>query len=256
MTNNNKKLFSGRKEFRQDNDEPPLQQRINVSTFPAAYRRLICLRLPMEVADILELRDTLNQSLEHAERTGLVPDYHEYTGTLNSAVQGLGIKRQHHAHKLVGMLSLFRELHYKHTLMSRNREILLRQLVQQNDAAQSHSARFGIASLLTAVIGFITLLSLPESGWLLKAIIIVSAIASLDFFQSLRILGKEHRILSDELGAVLRDRIESMQWQTLSRNIASILGYRNDEHAFVIQATTDGFSKADIADDSGDFNYH
>ncbi len=256
MAHNKNKLFSSRQNFSRTDVDQALQQRISVRNFPASYRRLICLRLPADVADILELRDTLNLSLEHAERSRLIPDYHEYAGALNTAVEELGIRQQHHAHKLVGMLSLFRELHYKHTLMSRNREIQLRQLVDQNRMAQSHSTRFGIASLLTAVIGFITLLSLPESGWLLKAIIIVSAIASLDFFQSLRILGKEHGILSEELSAVFRDRIESIRWETLSRNIASILGYRKDRSAFVIQTTTDGFNKADMSDEPDGFQFH
>lgn len=258
MATADKKLFSRTKQFPEPGatSETPLQQRISVSNFPSFYRKLICLRFPMDVADIIEIRDSLNQSLDHAERSRLIPDFHEYAKTLNSAVKHLGIERQHHADKMIGILSLFRELHYKHTLMSCNRENHLRKLVVQNRQAQSHSTRFGIASLLTAVIGFITFLALPESGWLLKAIIMVSAIATLDFFQSLRILDKEQKILSDELAAVVRDRIEHMQWNTLSANIASILGYRKDESAFVIQTTVDGFNRDNTSDDTGNFHYH
>ncbi|MBE9515370.1 MAG: hypothetical protein IME93_00180 [Proteobacteria bacterium] len=236
-----RKKISQKKKHQQK--EALLKQYITVSNFPKAYRKLLCLRFPMDVAEIIELRDMLNQSLERSELLNVTPGFKNFTSTLTDAIELSGVDRQHHADKMVGILSLFRELHYKHNLMSRNREIQLRQLREQNRESNENSVRFGIAALLTAIMGFITFLAVPESGWLLKGITIVSAIATLDFFQSLRIFDGEYKILTDEFNTVLRERVDNMNWEKLTSNLAAILGYRKDQSAFLIHSTADGFNR-------------
>ena len=243
-----RKKMSAKKQKRQQQNEALLQQRITVSNFPETYRKLLCLRFPIDVAEIIELRDMVNQSLERSELLNSTPGFHDFAATLTNAIELSGVERQHHADKMVGILALFRELHYKHTLMSRNREIQLGQLREQNRESHEHSGRFGVASLLTAIMGFIAILALPESGWLLKGITIVSAIATLDFFQSRNIFDNEHKILNDEYNTVLRERVEIINWDKLTSNLAAILGYRKDESAFLIHSTVDGFNHAGGAD--------
>lgn len=243
-----RKKMSAKKQKRLQQDGTLLQQRITVSNFPETYRKLLCLRFPMDVAEIIELRDTINQSLEHSELLTTTPGFHDFAATLTNAIELSGVERQHHADKMVGILALFCELHYKHTLMSRNREIQLGQLREQNRESHEDSGRFGVASLLTAIMGFITILALPESGWLLKGITVVSAIAALDFFQSRRIFDSEHKILNNEINTVLRERVEKINWEKLTSNLAAILGYRKDENAFVIHSSIDGFNHTGSTD--------
>ena len=243
-----RKKMSTKKQRRLQQNEALLQQHITVSNFPETYRKLVCLRFPLDVAEIIELRDMVNQSLERSDLFNTTPGFQDFAATLTDAIELSGVERQHHADKMVGILALFRELHYKHTLMSRNREIQLDQLREQNCESHENSGRFGVAALLTAIMGFIALLAVPESGWLLKGITIVSAIAALDFFQSRHIFEREQKILNDEFNTVLRERVDKINWGKLTSNLASILGYRKDTSAFLIHSTVDGFNHTNGAD--------
>jgi len=221
-----------------------LQQHITVSSFPAVYRTLAGLRFPADVEDVIEIRDMINQSLDRAERSAIAPRLSQLDNTFTSAIEQSGIHRQHHAEKLARILVLFRELHFQHTLMSRNREIQIRQLMADNREARASSTRLGMISIISASISFISLLALPEPSWLIKSTTLVFAIAALDYFQSLHIFDREYGILTSELNGVLRDRVGAMNRTTLARNLAAVLGYSKHGDAFLIQTGIDGFGNS------------
>ncbi|MEK7759035.1 MAG: hypothetical protein AAB304_05475, partial [Pseudomonadota bacterium] len=117
--------------------------------FPYFYARVLALRFPISVAEVLELRDLINHSADVYEEPADIPQNREFRESLESAIHSFGIENRQHGERLLRVLSMLRNMHYQHTIASRDAEQRQRQLQADNRATRRHSLRNGVLALLT-----------------------------------------------------------------------------------------------------------
>lgn len=191
------------------------------------YRTINSLRFPLAVADVLELRHTLNHAIDGYTSPVDTPDYRQFESALNSAIESFGIDKPRHAKKLRMIITLFRDFHYAHIVASRNKEARLRHLQSKNREARVRSIRYGVLTFIASLLGAFIWVGLPQASWLIKASTAILAIISWDNFHSLSILDKEIVILRQELADHLRQRIKTVKWKPLIHKLALILGFKH-----------------------------
>jgi hypothetical protein len=199
---------------------------ITVASFPALYRRIAAMRFPIAVEEVLELRGLLNHSLEIFEEPGDNPQYREFNDSLLTAIHSFGIENERHCKRLLTMLAMFRNLHYHHSIDSRNAEEKLRLEQTTNRQARSRSVRYGLFSLLGTMIGGMAWIGVAEAAWWLKLLTAGFAYFAWGYHHSLPALDKEMARLTAQLNDVLRNRIDTLNWKTLIHKISLILGYK------------------------------
>lgn len=194
--------------------------------FPDFYARIIALRFPISVAEVLELRDLINHSADNYEEPGDLPPNREFRESLESAIQSFGIENRHHGERLLKVLVMLRGMHYHHTVASRDAEQRLRTAQTDNRAARRHSLRYGIIALL-ATAGSAAAWTLSESpGWILRLLPLVPALAAWGYFHALPALDRDMERLTRELNVVLRKRVDMLNWRMLIHKLGLLLGYK------------------------------
>jgi len=200
--------------------------RLTSESLPDFYARILALRFPISVAEVLELRGLINHSADVYEETPELPQNREFCESLESAIHSFGIENRHHSERLLRVLVMLRGMHYHHTIASRDAEQRLRRLQAENRAARSHSLRNGVLAMLimlgTGAIWAVT----NEPGWFLKLLPLISGVAALGYFHALPLLDREMLRLTQELNNVLRKRVETLNWRTLIHKLALLLGYK------------------------------
>lgn len=200
---------------------------ITTRDFPDFYARVLALRFPISVAEVLELRDLINHSADVHEEPADIPQNREFRESLESAIQSFGIENRQHGERLLRVLSMLRNMHYQHTIASRNAEQRLRQLQIDNRTARRHSLRNGVLALLTTLGTGLAWFSLEgATGWLLKLLPLTAAVVALGYFHALPLLDREMERLTRDLNAVLRKRVDTLNWRTLIHKLALLLGYK------------------------------
>lgn len=194
--------------------------------FPDFYARVLALRFPISVAEVLELRDLINHSADVYEEPADIPQNREFRESLESAIQSFGIENRQHGERLLRVLSMLRSMHYQHTVASRDAEQRLRRLQAENRTARQHSLRNGVLALLTVLGTGLAWFSLEAPGWLLKLLPLAGAIIALGYFHALPLLDREMERLTRELNDVLRKRVDTLNWRTLIHKLALLLGYK------------------------------
>lgn len=200
---------------------------ITTTTFPAFYRWLMGLRFPLKVADVLEIRDTINHAADAFRVPPPTPDYRHFKEALQTAIESFGIHNKRHVDRLIHILTMFRELHYKHSIHSRDCEWRLRSILGDNEDARRRSKQYGLLTLVASVFAFIAWIAMGNVGWLMKLSIVLLLYASLDYFHSLTTLRNEKQIVTRELNDLLRDRVDSLNWKTLIHKLALLMGYKH-----------------------------
>lgn len=195
--------------------------------FQTFYNRIVGLRFPIDVAQVLELRFLINHAVDRYREPPRTPDYRQFREALQTAIDSFSIENKHHSERLLKTLAMLRELHYTHSINSRNTEIRLRTDLANNRAARTQSIRFGLFSVFTAVISAILWLSLTEAEWWIKLITAGSAYLAWDYFRSLSALDREMNLLTQQLNDVLRRRVQSLNWKTLIHKLSLILGFKH-----------------------------
>ena len=194
--------------------------------FPDFYARVLALRFPISVAEVLELRDLINHSADVHEEPADIPQNREFRESLEGAIHSFGIENRQHGERLLRVLSMLRDMHYQHTITSRDAEQRLRQLQADNRATRRHSLRNGVLALLTMLGAGLTWFSLEGAGWLLKLLPLTAAVVALGYFHALPLLDREMERLTRDLNDVLRKRVDSLNWRTLIHKLALLLGYK------------------------------
>lgn len=194
--------------------------------FPDFYARVLALRFPISVAEVLELRDLINHSADVYEEPAEIPQNREFRESLESAIQSFGIENRQHSERLLRVLSMLRNMHYQHTISSRDAEQRLRQLQVDNRTARRHSLRNGVLALLTTLGSGLAWFSLAEAGWLLKLLPLTAAVVALGYFHALPLLDREMEQLTRDINDVLRKRVDTLNWRTLIHKLALLLGYK------------------------------
>ena len=211
--------------------------------FPDFYARILALRFPISVAEVLELRDLINHSADVHEEPADIPQNREFRESLESAIHSLGIENRQHGERLLRVLSMLRNTHYQHTIASRDAELRLRRMQVDNRVARRHSLRNGALALLATVLGTgLAWYSLEGAGWLLKLLPLTAAILALGYFHALPLLDREMERLTRDLNEVLRKRVDTLNWRTLIHKLALLLGYKRIQGVEVFRQESADFN--------------
>lgn len=199
---------------------------LTVDSFPAFYKRIAAMRFPIAVEEVLELRDLINQSLEVIDQPDDNPQSRDFKESLLTAIHSFGIENDRHCKRLLNILAMLRDLHYHHSINTRNAEERLRQDLVANRQARSRSARYGLLSLLATCVCGIAWVGMAEAGLWLKLLTAGSAFFAWDYHHSLPALDKASTGLTSQLNDVLRNRVDTLNWKTLIHKISLILGFK------------------------------
>lgn len=207
------------------------------ANFPEFYRRLVGLRFPLDVADILELRYSLNHAVDHRLEPTASRDYVHFCSLHRPQIAALGINKDHHVQRLFKLLAMLRELHLAHSIESRDAEAKLRAALARNEKASAQSRGYAKVALGVALIAASLWLALINPGWFVRIVTVAAAYLSADYFYSLTILRRERNILGGQLQTLLNRRVHALNWPTVVRNLALILGYAkiSGVEAFVVE---------------------
>lgn len=197
--------------------------------FPDFYTRILSLRFPISVAEVLELRDLINHSADVYEEPADIPQNREFRESLESAIHSFGIENRHHCERLLGVLSMLRGMHYQHTIASRDLEQILRRHQAENRTARVQNLRNGIIALAVMAATGLAWLMMLDAGWVPKALTLLGAVTALGYFHSMPLLERDMERLTGNLNEVLRKRVESLNWRTLIQKLALLLGYKKIE---------------------------
>lgn len=208
------------------NAENLVDFKLTAESFPVFYNKILTMRFPISVAEVLEYRYLLNHTGDRIQDPTDTPDYRDFKDSLLTAIHSFGIENKHHYERLLKILTMIRTLHYYHSLASRNAEVKLRSLQQENRRARAQSMRYGSIVLLLMIASTLAWISMSEPGWIIKLVTIGCAYMSWDYFHSLPILDREMDRLTLQINEVLRKRVNSLNWRTLIHKIALILGYK------------------------------
>ncbi len=195
-------------------------------SFPAFYKRIAAMRFPIAVDEVLELRDLLNQSLEVFEQPADNPQSRDFKDSLLTAIHSFGIENDRHCKRLLNILAMLRDLHYHHSINSRNADEKLRGELAANRQARSHSTRYGLLSILATMACGIAWIGVAEAALWLKLLTAGFAFLAWDYHHSLPSLDKEIARLTSELNDVMRNRVDTLNWKTLIHKISLILGFK------------------------------
>jgi len=208
------------------NDETLLEESLTVRNFPIFYRLLLQMRFPIRVSGVLELRALLNDTIDKAVPADANNGYTEFVEALETAIDSFGITRKHHRERLLTLLTEIRNLHYRHTINSRDREIDLREKLEDNQAARHRDRQVGMVFLLLSLVAGVAWAAAPAVHWLVKVVMVSSLFVSWAHFHSVPVLDREHKRLTQELNELLRNRVEKIHWKTMIHKLSLILGYK------------------------------
>ncbi len=203
------------------------QLQLGQDTFVQYYREIIGLQFPIEVADVLELRATLNQAIDDRNPGQVKHGLHQFNEAVASAIDVFGLKDDRHIGRLTKLMSIFRDLKHSHNERSRKQERSLRKQIKTNQNARTRSISYGLVTFFLVIAGLLTWMIAGNALWFIKISIGLLAYMSVDYFLSLKTLKIEHDILTSELNVLLRRKIQSIDWQSLIQKTAMILGFRN-----------------------------
>ncbi len=203
------------------------QQQLGQDTFVQYYRQILGLHFPIEVADVLELRATLNQAIDDRNPGQVKHGLQQFNEAVTNAINIFGLKNDRHIGRLTKLMSIFRDLQHSHNERSRKQERSLRKQIKTNQDARTRSISYGLVTFFLVIAGLLTWMIAGNALWFIKLGIGVLAYMSVDYFLSLKTLKLEHNILTNELNVLLRRKIQSIDWQSLIQKTAMILGFRN-----------------------------
>lgn len=193
--------------------------------FHAFYVKFTNLRFPMMVSHLLELRYLINHTVDKYKEPSLTPDYRQFRDSLQAAIDSF-IDKRRHSERMLRILSMFRDIHYAHSIMSRDAERRLRETMEKNRADRVRFVRYGLFFVFAGVSSGIVWLAMSEPTWWVKTLPAVYGYLSWFYFHKLPGLDREHDKLTLELNDVLRRRVESLNWKTLIHKLALVLGYK------------------------------
>lgn len=194
--------------------------------FPKFYRLLSGLRFPIKVAEVLELRAVLNEAVEKFAQPDDSPSYREFVEALETAIHSFGVESRRHADRLIKLLTLLRDVHYQHSINSRDKEVELRTRLEDTQLARVRSTRYALVAMLVAIGTAIYWAAIPEANWLIKGVTLLSTYLSWDFFHSLPTLDREQKATNKELNDLLRERITNVDWKMLIHKLSLLMGYK------------------------------
>jgi len=211
-------------------------------SFHTFYRLMHGMRFPLKVAEVLEFRFLINHAVDCFREPPNTADYRYFRRALIQAIDSFGVDEVRHRERLLKTLALLRELHYQHSVRSRQRESRLRAQQRENREVRNRSVRYGVFFLLTGIGIAIGGIALMQADWIAKLAAAGCAWLALDFFQSLSVLDRETERFTRELNDTLRTRVREVNWKMLIHKLALLLGYKKVDGIEVFHGTFDGES--------------
>jgi hypothetical protein len=203
-----------------------LDDSLTSRNFPRFYRLVSSLRFPIDVSEVLELRAILNDAVDHAPEPVLTPAYREFREALYSAIDSFGLESKRHCERLLAILVVLRDLHYRHSISSRDAETALRIQQEEIRNARRRSLNYGVAALgLVAGLAAYWFVKI-QPGWAVEAATLIASYGALDYFRSLPLLDRERRRVNTEINDVLRERVSAMDWKMLIHKLSLLMGYK------------------------------
>ncbi len=193
--------------------------------FHAFYIKFINLRFPMKVEHLLELRYLINHTVDQYREPPLTPDYRQFRESLQTAVDSF-IDNQRYSERMLKTLSMLREIHYTHSINSRNAETRLRQAMAANRKERERSVYYGLFFILATISFIIVWLTLKSPHLVIKLLPAGYSWLALRYFHKLPGLDRDFQSLTLELNDVLRRRVESLNWKTLIHKLGLVLGFK------------------------------
>ena len=193
--------------------------------FPFFYRRLVGLRFPIEVAEILEMRYLCHQAIDQTGRDDRDYEWGEFAASRMADMEHVGVQKPTHRERLSRLLRLLKDYYALHKAGSATAEDELRQALADNRFAQERSRSYGKVAGAAALVATLSSLLLSPPAVLMQGIAILLAYLSLDSFYGLSVLRREERRLNGQLSEVLRRRVRTVNWRAVVRQTGVILGY-------------------------------
>lgn len=199
---------------------------LNAAGFTDFYRTLVGLRFPLPVDEVLELRSLINHAVDRYRPPTLTADVRQFRDALELAIDSFGVTKKHHRERLINALCLIRDLHVAHSISSRDQEQSLRARLADNRRARTRARREALLSVFLAVLTAALWLTQPQPHWLLLGVGALSAYTAWNRFFALPDLDEDAQVMRQQLNAVLRARVKSVNWKTLIHKLAFILGFK------------------------------
>ncbi|MBI3569537.1 MAG: hypothetical protein HY082_00275 [Gammaproteobacteria bacterium] len=194
--------------------------------FHTFYTKFINLRFPMKIAHVLELRYLINHAVDRYKEPAPTPNYRQFRESLQSALDSFSIDNRRHSERMLKTLSMFRDIHYAHSIASRNAERRVREDMERNRDEYAKAVRYGLFFIFAGVSFIVIWLATADAHLAIKLLPAAYAWLSLRFFHKLPALENEHEKLTLEVNDVLRRRVDSLNWKTLIHKLALVLGYK------------------------------
>lgn len=198
---------------------------LSPNNFHAFYIKFINLRFPVMVSHLIELRYLVNHAVDKYKEPPLTADYRQFRDSLQAAVDSF-IDNPRYRERMLLILSMFRNIHYHHSIISRNAELELRSAMATNRAQHARFIRYGLFFIFAGVSSGIAWLATIEPTLFVKLLPAIYGTIAWNYFHKLPGLDQQHENLTLELNDVLRRRVESLNWKTLIHKLALVLGYK------------------------------
>ena len=194
--------------------------------FHTFYTKFINLRFPMKIAHVLELRYLINHAFDHYREPPETPSYRQFRDSLQSALDSFAIENRRYSERMLKTLSMIRDVHYAHSIASRDAERHIRESMRRNRNDYAKAVRRGLFFIFSGVSFIVFWLATPNPHLVIKLLPVLCAWFALRNFHKLPGLDKEHEKLTLEVNDVLRRRVNSLNWKTLIHKLALVLGYK------------------------------
>jgi hypothetical protein len=211
---------------------------LDVDSLPVFHRTLLTLRFPLAVEQVLDLRSAINLAVDSYAEPPLTRDHREFRERLERVIDKAGIDSRHRE-RLLKLTAMLRDLYYEHNRQSRDRELYLRDKIEESAFAQRQSRRIGVIWLSGGIISGLIWLFQPEAGLFVKLLTAGFAYLSFDYFHALPSLARRHEELRRQLNDVLRVRVENVDWSVMVHRLALVLGYKQERGVEVFRIRTD-----------------
>lgn len=195
-------------------------------SFNTFYTKFINLRFPMKIAHVLELRYLVNHAVDHYKEPPPTPSYRQFRDSLQSALDSFAIDNPRHSERMLRTLSMFRDIHYAHSIASRDAERRIREAMERNRDDYAKAVRYGLFFVFAGVSFIVFWLAAADAHLVIKLLPALYFWLSLRYFRKLPALDKEHDKLTLDVNDVLRRRVNSLNWKTLIHKLALVLGYK------------------------------
>lgn len=220
-------------------NEDLAEPRLTSATLPVFYRKVMALRFPIDVVDVIDIRDAINSAADAFTLPAPTTAHRQLRESVRSVIEATNIDQKHHIDRLIHIMTMFRELHRSHRIASRTAEAKLRQRQLNNREARRLSIHYGFCMLIAALFPFVAWLIMKQPHWIIPSSAVFLAYLSCDYFYSLTALKREHQLLAREIEDLLMERIGSWRRKAFTYRIALILGYKRSADVNVFLTSPD-----------------